>query len=85
MLHLVPRFFFLVLVGITTAVPYPCESVSYMHALSQVRAGKLATSEGLSYLEVKHLLMLHYVCHILFYLILKAEGRSVRDHPVITR
>ncbi|KAJ9531936.1 hypothetical protein QJQ45_003641 [Haematococcus lacustris] len=53
--------------------------------LQEVRSGRLATAEGLSYLEAKHLLMLHYCCHIVFYLMLKAEGRPVRDHPVIMR
>lgn len=53
--------------------------------LSELRDGGLATSEGLSYLEAKHLLLLSYCSHIVFYLLLKAEGRPVRDHPVITR
>ena len=51
----------------------------------QVRGGKLATAEGVSYLEAKHLLLLHYCINIVFYLLLKAEGRPVRDHPVIAR
>ena len=29
------------------------------------------TKEGLSYLEAKHLLLLHYCLHITFYLLLK--------------
>ena len=53
--------------------------------LVQVRGGKLATAEGVSYLEAKHLLLLHYCINIVFYLLLKAEGRPVRDHPVIAR
>jgi hypothetical protein len=51
----------------------------------QVRAGQLATVEGISYLEVKHLLLLHYCIHLVFYFLLKAEGRPVADHPVIGR
>ena len=51
----------------------------------QVRGGNLATAEGISYLEAKHLLLLHYCINIVFYLLLKAEGRPVRDHPVIAR
>ena len=53
--------------------------------MPQVREGGLATAEGLSYLEVKHLLLLHYCLHLLFYLLLRAEGRPVADHPVIAR
>jgi U3 small nucleolar RNA-associated protein 3 len=50
-----------------------------------VRQGQLATAEGVSYLEAKHLLLLHYCACLVFYFLLKAEGRPVRDHPVIAR
>lgn len=50
-----------------------------------MRAGQLATAEGVSYLEAKHLLLLHYCIHLVFYFLLKAEGRPVADHPVIGR
>ena len=39
----------------------------------------------MSYLDAKHLLMLSYCVNIVFYLLLKAEGRPVRDHPVVLR
>jgi hypothetical protein len=52
---------------------------------AQVRAGQLATAEGVSYLEAKHMLLLSYCTNIVFYLLLKAEGRPVRTHPVIGR
>ncbi|BBN09238.1 U3 small nucleolar ribonucleoprotein protein LCP5 [Marchantia polymorpha subsp. ruderalis] len=51
----------------------------------KVKDGQYATKDGISYLEVKNLLLLSYCQCIIFYLMLKAEGRSVRDHPVITR
>jgi len=53
--------------------------------LQEIRSGGLATSEGISYLEAKYLLLLQYCTHIVFYILLKAEGRPVKDHPVITR
>ena len=49
------------------------------------RDGAFATAEGISYLDTKYLLMLSYCSSIVFYLLLKAEGRSVKDHPVIER
>ena len=47
--------------------------------------GDFATEDGISYLDTKYLLMLSYCSSIVFYLLLKAEGRSVKDHPVIER
>lgn len=53
--------------------------------LREVAGGGLATSAGLSYLEAKHLLLLQYCMCIVAYLLIKAEGRPVQDHPVIGR
>jgi U3 small nucleolar RNA-associated protein 3 len=53
--------------------------------LQEVRAGGLATAEGVSYLEAKHLLLLQYAASVAFYLLLRAEGRPARDHPVVAR
>jgi U3 small nucleolar RNA-associated protein 3 len=53
--------------------------------LAAVRSGEFASGEGISYLEAKHLLLLSYCVNIVFYVLLKAEGRSVRDHPVVLR
>jgi U3 small nucleolar RNA-associated protein 3 len=53
--------------------------------VNAARDGAFATAEGISYLDTKYLLMLSYCSSIVFYLLLKAEGRSVKDHPVIER
>jgi U3 small nucleolar RNA-associated protein 3 len=49
----------------------------------RVKAGGLPTASGVSYLEVKLQLLLSYCTNVAFYLLLKAEGRSVKSHPVI--
>lgn len=46
---------------------------------------ELATKEGLSYLDAKHMLLLMYCMHILFYILLKLEGQPVKSHPVMQR
>eukprot|EP01026_Neomeris_dumetosa_P043917 TRINITY_DN3687_c0_g2_i6.p1 TRINITY_DN3687_c0_g2~~TRINITY_DN3687_c0_g2_i6.p1 ORF type:complete len:542 (+),score=101.77 TRINITY_DN3687_c0_g2_i6:293-1918(+) len=51
----------------------------------EVQQGQLSTEEGISYLEAKHLLLLSYCINIVFYLLLKSEGKSVRDHPVVEK
>jgi len=49
----------------------------------KVRAGDFPTSDGVSLLEVKYQLLLSYCMSVAFYLLLKAEGKQVKDHPVI--
>ena len=53
--------------------------------LQEIRSGNIATSAGVSYLEAKHLLLMYYNACIVFYLLLKAEGKNVKDHPVVSR
>eukprot|EP00210_Caulerpa_lentillifera_P008672 g8271.t1 len=53
--------------------------------LEEAKTGDLCTSEGLTYLKVKHCLLLHYCICILFYILLKLEGMSIEGHPVILR
>lgn len=52
--------------------------------IQQLKSKKVPkSSQGLSYLEVKYHLLLNYCINICFYLLLKTEGRSVKNHPVI--
>ncbi|KAH7278926.1 hypothetical protein KP509_38G064600 [Ceratopteris richardii] len=53
--------------------------------MEKVKAGEYNTKNGLSYLDAKHLLLLFYCQSVAFYILLKANGRSVKDHPVIAR
>ena len=41
------------------------------------------TKGGRQYLEMKHNLLLSYSTFLVFYLMLKAEGRDVKNHPVV--
>ncbi|XP_024527549.1 uncharacterized protein LOC9634996 [Selaginella moellendorffii] len=53
--------------------------------IEKLEDGNFATREGKNYMEMKHMLLLSYCRTIVFYLLLKAEGRSVCDHPVIAK
>ncbi|WOL03889.1 neuroguidin isoform X1 [Canna indica] len=57
---------------------------SKVEALTKkVRENKLPTAEGMSYLDAKYLLLLSYCQSIVYYLLRKARGLSVQDHPVV--
>lgn len=53
--------------------------------LSKIKTQQYTTEDGLSYLEIKLHLMLSYCINIIFYMLLKSSGRSVKDHPVIDK
>mmetsp|Transcript_6970 Transcript_6970/g.5223 ORF Transcript_6970/g.5223 Transcript_6970/m.5223 type:complete len:90 (+) Transcript_6970:383-652(+) len=47
------------------------------------KCGEVPTSHGHTFLEMKQSLMLQYCTFLAYYLLLKAEGRKVENHPVI--
>jgi hypothetical protein len=49
----------------------------------RVEEKEMPTEKGVSYLEVKHQLLLSYCINMVFYLLMKVEGKSVRNHPVL--
>eukprot|EP01130_Rhizamoeba_saxonica_P009165 TRINITY_DN3724_c0_g1_i1.p1 TRINITY_DN3724_c0_g1~~TRINITY_DN3724_c0_g1_i1.p1 ORF type:complete len:585 (+),score=188.66 TRINITY_DN3724_c0_g1_i1:15-1769(+) len=51
--------------------------------LQKIKNNELQTSNGVSYLEVKFHLLLSYCTNICYYLLCKADGKPVKDHPVI--
>lgn len=53
--------------------------------IEEVRAGNLLTTSGISYLEVKHLLLFSYCETLVFYVLCKSEGRNIKDHPLWQR
>eukprot|EP00756_Hemistasia_phaeocysticola_P010546 Hpha_TRINITY_DN15029_c3_g1::TRINITY_DN15029_c3_g1_i1::g.125503::m.125503/K14767/UTP3, SAS10; U3 small nucleolar RNA-associated protein 3 len=53
--------------------------------IEKVRKGELPTSEGVSFLDLKLQLFLSYLMHVSFYLLLKAEGKPVRNNPVVDK
>ncbi|KAF3774519.1 Neuroguidin [Nymphaea thermarum] len=53
--------------------------------MEKVKENSFPTREGISYLDVKYLLLLNYCQSIIYYSLLKAKGLSVSDHPVVRR
>lgn len=47
------------------------------------KAKKSSTKQGLSFLEVKYQLLLSYSTNLTFFLLLKAEGKNIKNHPVL--
>ncbi|XP_022133802.1 neuroguidin [Momordica charantia] len=50
---------------------------------AKVKSNQLPTSDGISYLDAKYLLLLNYCSSLVYYLLRKAKGFSVEDHPVV--
>ncbi|KAL3845763.1 hypothetical protein ACJIZ3_003166 [Penstemon smallii] len=50
---------------------------------AKVKADNFPTSEGISYLEAKHLLLLNYCQSLVYYLLSKTRGLSIQGHPVV--
>jgi len=51
--------------------------------LSKASSHELQTKHGMTYLEMKYNLLLSYCTFLSFYLLLKLEGKSVAEHPVV--
>ena len=49
----------------------------------QVRDGDTARLQGISLLEAKMHLVLEYDIHLAYLALRKAEGHSIKDHPVV--
>lgn len=50
---------------------------------TKVKAKQYPTSDGVSYLEAKHLLLINYCQSLVYYLLRKAKGLSIEGHPVV--
>ncbi|KMZ58201.1 putative Something about silencing protein sas10 [Zostera marina] len=53
--------------------------------LSKIKEKEHVREGAVHYIELKRMLLLIYCQAIAFYLLLKSEGHSIRDHPVIAR
>ncbi|XP_061371750.1 uncharacterized protein LOC133314303 [Gastrolobium bilobum] len=50
---------------------------------AKVKEGQYPTADGFSYLEAKNWLLLNYCQSLVYYLLRKAKGLSVEEHPVV--
>ena len=51
--------------------------------LLRIKNAELPVTDGVQFLEMKFHLLLAYCQHITFYLLLKAEGKCIKTHPVV--
>nr|CCA22680.1 conserved hypothetical protein [Albugo laibachii Nc14] len=54
-----------------------------IHKIKEMRKVDRSCGSGLRYLVVRQNLLLHYINNISLYLLLRSEGKSVQDHPVL--
>ncbi|PIA28896.1 hypothetical protein AQUCO_06500021v1 [Aquilegia coerulea] len=50
---------------------------------SKVKEDNYPTTDGISYLEAKHLMLLNYCQSVVYYVLRKVKGLSVEGHPVV--
>ena len=48
-----------------------------------MKADNFPTTDGISYLDAKYLLLLNYCQSLVYYLLRKAKGLSIEGHPVV--
>ncbi|CCI10541.1 unnamed protein product [Albugo candida] len=54
-----------------------------IYKIKEMRKMDRSFGSGLRYLVVRQNLLLHYINNISFYLLLRSEGKTVQDHPVL--
>ena len=54
-------------------------------SLQSVQSNDVDTSKGISFLQVKLQLLLSYLTNVTFLLMLRAEGKSIKNHPVVNQ
>ncbi|KAJ1442757.1 Sas10/Utp3/C1D [Sesbania bispinosa] len=57
--------------------------ISIFNCQGGVKGGQYPTADGFSYLEAKNLLLLNYCQSLVYYLLRKAKGFSIEEHPVV--
>eukprot|EP00249_Psilotum_nudum_P019077 c27089_g1_i1 orf=208-2325(+) len=73
------------LVGLLTELREELDELKFKiePLLTKAKERRYVSKFGVQYLEAKHIQLLCYCQYIVFYLLLKAEGHSIHDHPVI--